>query len=517
MSAALPQTERATVQSWVGAYRYTGDVARPRSLPELVEVMKLAGQQRRRIRAAGGVHSWAPLFPDPPEAEGTPGRLLVDTARLDEVLDFDVERGVVHVEAGITIEALQRHLERRRPDDRWTLVSPTLFPLPTIGGVVATGSHGTGRDAGCFADGVCELTIVRPGGDVAILREGSPDFEAARVSLGLLGVIYSVRIRVRRQFHVYVDKRAVSFHRAVRDFPGMVAENDHVEIFHWPGADHLWVYLMNETTSDLDAPRPWRELLDDLDTRLQVLLGGRALPWIATRAPRLTPLIHRFANHWFEHERVAVRTATDAFHFQKAYPKAWDMSWAVPTEQAGRAWGDVLTLLSEFADVKLYPVNMVVHCRFIGASRGWLAPNHHPEAGSGSDSGPGEGAGGGSGGFGGEGGQGAPTFCMIEVATARGTPDHLWNGFFAALERRWRAIPGARPHWAKLIQDDEGIAGTYPRLADFRAVRAQYDPDGLMLNEHLSRMLQIPASESTQPAKILRVTKRWRPFAARLF
>lgn len=54
------------------------------------------------------------------------------------------------------------------------------------------------------------------------------------------------------------------------------------------------------------------------------------------------------------------------------------------------------------------------------------------------------------------------------------------------------AIAGCdpRPHWGKLFAADaEALATAYPRLADFRALATDLDPDGVFRNDYLDRLV----------------------------
>jgi alditol oxidase len=51
---------------------------------------------------------------------------------------------------------------------------------------------------------------------------------------------------------------------------------------------------------------------------------------------------------------------------------------------------------------------------------------------------------------------------------------------------------GPRPHWAKLFTiPGPVLQRQYPRLADFRALAARYDPDGKFRNEFLQTNLYV--------------------------
>jgi xylitol oxidase len=48
----------------------------------------------------------------------------------------------------------------------------------------------------------------------------------------------------------------------------------------------------------------------------------------------------------------------------------------------------------------------------------------------------------------------------------------------------------ARPHWGKVFVDQGGrVPSLYPRLADFRELRAAWDPSGKFLNTFVRRHL----------------------------
>jgi FAD/FMN-containing dehydrogenase len=51
---------------------------------------------------------------------------------------------------------------------------------------------------------------------------------------------------------------------------------------------------------------------------------------------------------------------------------------------------------------------------------------------------------------------------------------------------------GARPHWGKMhYATPAEIAAAYPKLEDFKRVRAELDPAGLFLNSYLRTLLSI--------------------------
>jgi hypothetical protein len=75
-----------------------------------------------------------------------------------------------------------------------------------------------------------------------------------------------------------------------------------------------------------------------------------------------------------------------------------------------------------------------------------------------------------------------------------GTPD--CHRFFDEVAHAWMAMPQltARPHWATYFYEVPGIVPYLHRvwgenLASFAAIRDRFDPDGMLLNPALERIL----------------------------
>jgi FAD/FMN-containing dehydrogenase len=61
--------------------------------------------------------------------------------------------------------------------------------------------------------------------------------------------------------------------------------------------------------------------------------------------------------------------------------------------------------------------------------------------------------------------------------------------YFREVEAIMTAV-GGRPHWGKMhSRDADYLAGVYPRLADFVAIRNSLDPDRRFGNDYLTQVL----------------------------
>ncbi|KAB2345741.1 FAD-binding oxidoreductase [Actinomadura rudentiformis] len=194
-------------------------VAAPGTVAEAAEVMRVAAEQGLAVIPRGGETRLDWGLP--------PGRcdLLLDTSRLDRVIEHAAGDLVVKAEAGLTMERLAEVLAGR--GQRLSLDVP--LPGSTVGGTIATGAAGPLRLLyGSPRDLVIGLTIVRADGQIA--RSGGKvvknvaGYDLGRLfagSYGTLGVIVEAAFRLHPvpSAHAYVTTRvpdAANAHEAVQ-------------------------------------------------------------------------------------------------------------------------------------------------------------------------------------------------------------------------------------------------------------------------------------------------------------
>lgn len=435
-------TPRYDWHNWNDNLRCTADLYRPRGLHELREAVRHAGR-KGRIRPLGNSCSWSPLVP-------TSGS-LIDLGKLRGIVETSHDGApAVRVEAGATVRDLVAFTRARG----LTLISPTIFQDISIGGAIAVAAHGTGLRTSTMSDEVVAMTLVDASGDVHRLdvRDGEL-FDAARCSLGALGVVHDVTMRCWPEFHLHVEDRMIAVDEVLAGLDDILRTYEFFELYWFPFTDKMWCKLMRRT----DEP----ERGDSLAQRLKFAFTyactyascSALLPLLGRTAPELTPAFMQLAPALSMIPGSAVAPASRAFHYQRAYPRCWDMSYGVPLADAEPAWRRTIGLIDRLARASRFPVNMVVHARFIGPSAALLAPAH------------------------------GRAICDIEVVTTRNTPDV--DGFYDLWAAEMLAIPGARPHWGKYLLRPRDVRARYPAMDAFLAHRAALDPRGVFLNDWL--------------------------------
>ena len=197
----------------------------PSSHDEVVEALVAARDDGLIARVAGGGHSFTPLV----DTEG----LLLDLRNLSGVTALDQNRGVATVRGGTTISTLGQELF----DLGCALRNVGDIDAQSIAGAIATGTHGSGLAYSSIADGVRRLRVATSDGRVIDVGADDPDaLHAARVSLGLFGVVLEVDIDVVDAYWLQQRSWVASFEETMDEWRELAACHRHLSFYWMPTA-----------------------------------------------------------------------------------------------------------------------------------------------------------------------------------------------------------------------------------------------------------------------------------------
>ena len=267
------------------------------------------------VRTAGTTHSHYPLLP-------TDG-VILDTRPLSGLVSVDSEAMTATFRAGTKIHACGRPLL----EHGLGLLNQGDIDQQSVGGAIATGTHGTGVDLGSFSSAVTELLILLVDGSVVTCTpDREPDlFEAARLSLGAVGVVLEVTLQVREAYRLEEHRWLEPFESVMERIDELVTATRHFEYFWYPGQDRAICKSIDITEE------PGRYPLGDEGQRLA--WGFEVLP----------------------NQRLDPHT---------------EMEYSLPTEHGPSCVAEIKNLLSSNYPDVLWPIEY----RTVAADNVWLSP-----------------------------------------------------------------------------------------------------------------------------------------------
>ena len=411
-------------------------VVHPCGTEEIVQAVKGAAAQGRRVKAIGSGHSFTSI--------GLTDGVLLQLDRHAALLSLDGD-GLATVQAGLPLHRLNAVLADRGR----SLVNMGDVDAQTVSGAISTGTHGTGRVSASIAAQVAALELVLADGSVLTCSptERPELFEHARVGLGALGVISTVTFRTVPLFHLRADERPMPLSDVLDGYEELVAANDHFEFFWFPHTD-VALTKRNTITTEPVAPlskgKAWFE-----DVFLSNTVFG-AVCSLGAATPALIPGINRFSA-----KALSARTYTDIAPKVFISPRTvrfHEMEYAVPRAELPTLFREIQAVIERSGERVSFPIE--VRCA--------PADDIPLSTASGRDS------------------------AYVAVHQYRKTP---FERYFGTIEKLFGEV-GGRPHWGKLHNlGATELRQRYPRFDDFLAVRRDLDPEGLFTNAYLEKVL----------------------------
>jgi L-gulono-1,4-lactone dehydrogenase len=415
---------------------------RPAAVGEVVGAVERAVAAGRCVRVAGSGHSFT-------GAVLTDGALL-SLDRMGALLDADPGTGLVRVEAGITLHALNQALAEHG------LAMPNLGDIDeqSIAGAISTATHGTGVTLRNLSAQVRALRLVTASGEVREV-DGGEDLLAARVAIGALGIVTEVTLQTVPAFTLRGVDAPVPLAEVLDGLDERVAGHRHFEFFVFPHADSA-LTRTNDVVDEAARPRGrGRAYAEDVlltnHALRAVCLAGRAVP-------RAIPALNRFAT---SAAGSSVRVdRSDRIFATRRLVRFTEMEYALPRAALVEA------LPAIKAQAERHPVNFPIEVRFVAGDDALLSPAFGRDT------------------------------AYVAVHAFRGMP---WEPYFRAVEAIADAH-GGRPHWGKRhFQSAATLGPRYPEWEAFQAARAHLDPGGVFTNAYTDRIFGPPAAAAVSP------------------
>ena len=426
LPAMAAEKRRLPWRNWSGSQQC---LPQSRIAPaSLAELQELVASTEGIIRPVGAGHSFSPLVP----TDDT----LVSLSRLGGVSDADSATLQATIGGGIRLGDIGQPLQ----DAGQALINMPDIDEQTLAGSLATATHGTGAGLGCMSTFVKGLQIVNARGELVDCdARNKPElFQAAKVSLGSLGLITQVRMQSVEPYRLRRETVWMEFEEMLENADSMADQHRNFEFYYVPfsGMGFTDVHDLtdepvgttgkndpNEGAMELKMLRDW---LEWSPTLRRLVLGSYA----STIPDEIT-----IGNSWknYANERNV---------------RFNEMEYHLPREAGLKALREIVATLESSHHEVFFPIEV----RYVKGDDIWLSPFYQQDS--------------------------------LSIAVHRYFEED-YKPYFKTLEPIFRKY-GGRPHWGKLNSlGGADFKELYPHWNDFAEVRAHMDPTGRFLNPYL--------------------------------
>ena len=448
--------------NWAGTARCCPEwTFYPRGVEDLIQIVHFARTTGRKIRVTGTGHSWSALVPT--------DEILVCVHQLNQVtMDLsDESHPRVVIESGATGKEVNDVLERHG----YALPLNVVLESVRFGGLIATGSHGSGWNSRTLSDLVSSIEIVTASGHLRTFEVGVDHddiLNAARLNLGLFGIIYRMTLTVQKTWNVRALDRRVPVEHVLENLQEWVLTHDSLDLFWWPFSDQFWVKSWQRVEAQITA-EPRHSLHNKISDGITSRLYHQSFK-LVNAFPRSTPALCQMTFKATPSVRDNIVAVVEAIHYRRSIEVAKmgcvEVAFKIAPDFENVKWAMqvVFETTKAYAARGKYPMNATMNVRFIENSDCWLSPAF-----------------------------GEGHTCYIEILSRTNSRD--WEQFSGEVAQHWLQLPQARLHWAKefrhipgVIEHIKGQMGA--NIARFNQIKEhlQIDPEQMFVNPALQEI-----------------------------
>jgi alditol oxidase len=427
LEGCTPSASKEHLKNWAGNLEYsTGNVHYPQSIEQVQEVVKKC----KKLKALGSRHSFNQI------ADSTENQVSSD--KLNKVVSLDKEANTVTVEAGMRYGELAPYLH----ENGYALHNLASLPHITIGGAIATATHGSGVTNGNLSTAASAIEFVNAAGDLVTLskKKDGELFYGTVVGLGAIGILTKLTLDLQPAFNMkQVVYRNLPISELKNNFNNIEASGYSVSLFtNWKNKNINEVWIKSRVENG------------DTATAAPELYGAQ----LATK--NMHPVEDQPAENCTEQMGVPGPWFERMPHFKMGFKpstgKELQGEYFVPIEHAYEAM-----MAIEKLHEKITPHLFISEIRTIQADNFWMSPCYKQT-------------------------------CVALHTTWKQEAD-IVMGLLPLVEEQLAPF-NPRPHWAKLFTMPPSVLQSrYEKLNDFKEIIHQYDPNGKFRNEFLNKNL----------------------------
>jgi L-gulonolactone oxidase len=372
-------------------------------------------------------------------------KTLIDVSTYNKIVSFNDSDHTVTVQSGLILGDLLEAIEAKG----WCIPCLPDINTITIGGALATGTHGTSGKL--LSEYMTSCTLVLADGSIQIISDGEELMNAVRVSLGALGVISTVTFKCEPLYTLHVKEFPENDSEWLPKIKERIKKHDFLRILWMPHTDHGYVITGDKIDPDTEINEDLGPAyLKHRRTASKILYKySHVYPWITAIANKI---IHKAFFSTTKEHKGSLYQAT----VTKSRGSVIELAeWTIGLDIFPKVFEELKTEINKWSNKSFIHIPMDV--RFIQKDNSWLSYAYKQDM-----------------------------VTMGCVSRNAATADSYEA--FKSIEKIFLKY-GGKPHWGKrFAAKNAELTKIYSKWEDFKVLRRKMDPTNKFLNPYLTEL-----------------------------
>jgi L-gulonolactone oxidase len=371
---------------------------------------------------------------------------LLDITTYNKILSYNDAAHKVTVQSGVILGDFLEAIEAKG----WCIPCLPDINTITIGGALATGTHGTSGKLLC--EYMTECSMILADGSIKRINEKDKLIDAVRVSLGVLGVFSEITFKCEPIYTLHVKEGPEDDTEWLPKIKQRLQKHDFLRILWLPHTDKGYVITGDKIDPDTKIKEDLGPAyLRHRRTASKILYKySHIFPWTTAIANKL--LYRGFFSSTKEHKGSLYQATVT-----KSRGSTIELAeWTIGLDIFPTVFEELKTEINKWSNKSFIHIPMDV--RFVYKDKSWLSYAY-----------------------------GEDTVTMGCVSRNAATADTYEA--FKSIEKVFLKY-GGRPHWGKrFVAKDATLSKVYDKWEDFKVLRKEFDPTNKFLNPYLTKLL----------------------------
>ncbi len=370
---------------------------------------------------------------------------LIDISNYNKILSFNDANLTVTVQSGLILGDLLEAIEAKG----WCIPCLPDINTITIGGALATGTHGTSGKLLC--EYMTSCTLVLADGSIKTINDGDELIDAVRVSLGALGVMSTITFKCEPIYTLHVKEFPENDNEWLPKIKERINKHDFLRILWMPHTNHGYVITGDKIDSNTEIKEDLGpDYLKHRRSASKILYKySHIFPWITAIANKI---IHKAFFSTTKEHKGSLYQAT----VTKSRGSVIELAeWTIGLDKFQKVFEELKTEINKWSNKSFIHIPMDV--RFIQKDNSWLSYAYNEDT-------------------------------VTMGCVSRNAPTADSYEAFKSIEKIFLKY-GGKPHWGKrFAAKDTELTKIYDKWEDFKVLRKKMDPTNKFLNPYLTQL-----------------------------